>query len=426
MNPPDSSAPAPTLAARLAAARQELLDLSLRNPLLNYRPSASRGVAVVGESAAAVYELLVRRGKAMYFQGVVDAPAPPTETEPTTRLPDNTLQTTEPAARLERRLLNTYYTARTSLEEQGVNILFLALGMLTWYEADSSAEPRQAPLVLVPVVLERGTATEPFRLRYSGAEVESNSSLQARLRASFGMELPLPELDEEASLASYFAATAAAIAGLPRWHVATDDIALGFFSFGKLLLYRDLDPASWPAGHGLLEHPAMQALLGAETGFQDAPPTLADDAFLDTDSPATELHQVLDADSSQLLALLAVREGRNLIIQGPPGTGKSQTIANLLAEAIGVGKKVLFVAEKMAALEVVKRRLDALGLGAACLELHSHKTNKKVLLDELRHTLSLGRPAPATAVADQLAQLPRYRQALNDYAHAVNSPLGRS
>ena len=413
------------LAARLDAARQELLDLGLRNPLLNFRPSASRGVDVVRESAAAVYEVLVRQSKAVYFQAAPAASATPAEAEGPARLTNHQLPTDEPPARLERRLLNTYYTARTSLEEQGVNILYLALGMLTWYESDGSDEPRLAPLVLVPVLLERGTAAERFRLRYSGAEVEGNLSLQTRLQASFGVAMPLPEPDEGIAPADYYVAVRQAVASQPRWQVAADRIALGFFSFGKFRLYRDLDPAGWPAGHGLLDHPAIRALLGPGAGFTDAPPTVGDDAFLDTESPATDLHQVLDADSSQLLALLAVHEGRNLIIQGPPGTGKSQTIANLLAEAIGAGKKVLFVAEKMAALEVVKRRLDALGLGAACLELHSHKANKRALLDELRHTLRLGRPAPATAVADQLAQLPRYRQALNDYARAVNAPLGR-
>ncbi|WP_152560011.1 DUF4011 domain-containing protein, partial [Hymenobacter sp. IS2118] len=430
-----ASEESPALAARLDASRQELLDLGMRNPLLNFRLSKAQGVAVVREEAAPAYDVLVRQGKTMYFQAAPEPnqnaapetpPLPPTAAERQALLSDNKLQTAEPLAKLESRLLNTYYTARTSLEEQGVNILYLALGMLTWYEAESSDEPRQAPLVLVPVLLERGTAAERFKLRHTGAEVEGNLSLQAKLKASFGLVLPLPELDEDGQVAEYYAAVAAAIAGLPRWRVEVDSIALGFFSFGKFMLYRDLDPANWPAGHGLLAHPAIAALLGTDTGFRDAPPTVGDTAFLDTESPAAELHQVLDADSSQLLALLAVHEGRNLVIQGPPGTGKSQTIANLLAEAIGAGKKVLFVAEKMAALEVVKRRLDTLGLGAACLELHSHKANKKALHDELRHTLSLGRPADATVVADQMAQLPRYRQALNDYALAVNAPLGHS
>ncbi|TGE20639.1 DUF3320 domain-containing protein [Hymenobacter aquaticus] len=467
------------LLARLLASREELLDLGLRNPLLNFRPSPARGVGVVQEESAAVYEVLVRQGKTMYFQGLPDAstvktahsiqymagyteleaaaqgltdeektehrevfrqalaaaaaapplvPLPPDlpAAERQRLLTDNKLQTAELQGKLEVRLLNTYYAARTSLEEQGVNILYLALGQLTWFEADSSPEPRQAPLLLVPVLLERSTAAERFKLRHTGAEIEGNLSLQAKLRASFGLPLPLPEAEEELRPAEYFAAVARAVAGQPRWQVQPDSIALGFFSFGKFLLYRDLDPATWPAGADLLAHPAIAALLGPDTGFQDAPPSVGDTAFLDTESAAHALHQVLDADSSQLLALLAVQEGRNLVIQGPPGTGKSQTIANLLAEAIGAGKKVLFVAEKMAALEVVQRRLDNLGLGAACLELHSHKANKKALHDELKHTLSLGRPAAPPAVADQVAQLPRYRQALNDYALAVNAPIGHS
>ncbi|UOR04771.1 DUF3320 domain-containing protein [Hymenobacter aerilatus] len=468
----DSLVTSATLTARLEASRQELLDLGLRNPLLNFRPSSARGVTVVREQSAAIYEVLVRQGKTMYFQGApgsrkaikspdsvqlmsgfthleaaaselsateaqarrdeyykaaqepVPMPADLPEAERAALLTDNKLQTDDPADKLESRLLNTYYTARTSLEETGVNILYLALGQLTWFEAESSQETRYAPLLLLPVLLERGTAAERFRLRHTGAEIESNLSLQAKLKASFG--LSLPEWDEETGVAAYLAAVAEAIAGLPRWQVQPDSIALGFFSFGKFMLYRDLDPALWPSETPLLNHPAIAALLGTDTGFRDAAPTVGDTAFLDTESPAAELHQVLDADSSQLLALLAVQEGRNLVIQGPPGTGKSQTIANLLAEAIGAGKKVLFVAEKMAALEVVKRRLDNLGLGVACLELHSNKANKKALHDELKQTLSLGRPATAALVEDQMAQLPRYRAALNDYALAVNTPLGRS
>jgi very-short-patch-repair endonuclease len=451
-----------TLTARLDASRHELLDLGLRNPLLNFRLSKAQGVAVVREESTQVLEILVKQGKTMYFSAAPEPPKkkekiearaeevpseaasnlpslesyfsehPPlelTEAEQQVLLTDNKLQTAEPLARLETRLLNTYYTARTSLEETGVNILYLALGQLSWYEAASSPEPRKAPLVLVPVVLERGTVAERFKLTYSGAEVEGNLSLQARLKADFGIALPLPELETQ-SLADYFEAVQAAVAGRDRWSVAADAIVLGFFSFSKLMLYRDLDPATWPAGadgaSSLVGHPAIGALLGTETGFSDAAPSVGEHAFLDTESTAAELHQVLDADSSQLLALLAVQEGRNLVIQGPPGTGKSQTIANLLAEAIGAGKKVLFVAEKMAALEVVKRRLDALGLGAACLELHSNKANKKSLHEELRQTLALGRPMAAAALDEQIAQLPPLRDQLNTYTLAVNSPLGRS
>ncbi|MBT9392106.1 DUF3320 domain-containing protein [Hymenobacter sp. NST-14] len=438
------------LAARLEAARQELLDLGLRNPLLNFRPLAARGVTVVGEQAAAVLDILVRRGRPMSFAALPEAPArtgwkgdperaarraaalglelpaaPAPPPPPVVDLLDSHLQTLETAERLHRRLLNTYYAARTSLEEQGANILYLALGQLIWYETDASPEPRRAPLVLVPVELVRAGPAERFRVRHTGAEVEGNLSLQARLRADFGLPLPLP--DDDVNLPDYLAAVAAVVAGRPRWQVQPDVLELGFFSFGRFLLYRDLDPAAWPADQPLLAHPALAALLDPAAGFPVAPPTHSAADFLDDVPAAAALHQVLEADSSQLLALLAVQEGRHLVIQGPPGTGKSQTIANLLAEAIGAGRKVLFVAEKMAALEVVKRRLDALGLGVACLELHSHKANKKALLEELQTTLLLGRPAPpAAAVQDQLSQLPRHRAALNAYAHAANAPIGRS
>lgn len=461
MNPAYPDCSDEVLASRLEAARRELLDLSLRNPLLNFRPSKAQGVTVVREEAAAVYEVLVRQGKTMYFQALpeprrsaskagtgqpellsqerpvssdqptaTESASPPqaqlTTEERQLALSDNKLQTDETTLRLEARLLHTTYAARTSLEETGVNILYLALGMLTWYETETSEEARQAPLVLVPVLLERGTATERFKLRYTGAEVEANLSLQVKLQADFNLALPLPELDEEGRLEPYYATVAALIKSRARWQVTIDAIALGFFSFAKLAMYVDLDASKWPTGAGLLDHPAIKALLSSEAGFHDRAPTVDHDTFLDTDSTANELHQVLDADSSQLLALLAVQEGRNIVIQGPPGTGKSQTITNLLAEAIGAGKKVLFVAEKMAALEVVKRRLDALGLGAACLELHSHKANKKTLLEELRNTLNLGRPAAPAVLTEQMAQLPRYRAELNNYARVVNQPVGRS
>src|SRR5262249_25450357 len=148
-------------------------------------------------------------------------------------------------------------------------------------------------------------------------------------------------------------------------------VALGFFSFGKFLMYLDLDQESWPAEARPGDHPILQALLGE--GFHEPPAEVGDDEPIDPHLDPEDARQVLDADGSQVLALIDANRGRNLVIQGPPGTGKSQTIANLIAEALGRGRKVLFVAEKMAALEVVKRRLDGVGLGDACLELHSHK-----------------------------------------------------
>ncbi|HEV7331535.1 MAG TPA: DUF3320 domain-containing protein [Flavisolibacter sp.] len=417
--------------ARLEASRKELLDLGLRNPLIHYKQPKSKGVQIVQESSTHIFDLLVRQGKSMSFlerpekdaggqNQLWEEPAPDSLLQAYT---DTKLQTAETENSLQQKLLNTYYAARTSLEEQGVNTLFISLGMLAWYEADSSEEKRVAPLVMVPVTLERSSARERFRVKYSDEEIGHNLSLQAKLKAEFGIHLPdLPTVDEF-SLEDYFRDVASAIHSFKRWSVEEDRIELGFFSFGKFMIYHDLNNEVWPEDAKPATHSILQSLF--LDGFTDPQPSAGDDAFIDNDTTAHQLFQVVDADSSQLLAMLAVHEGRNMVIQGPPGTGKSQTITNIIANAIGQGKKVLFVAEKMAALEVVKRRLDNIGLGEACLELHSHKANKKELHQELKRVLELGKPS-LQKLREEVALLDKNKEELNAYCAAVNTPVGSS
>ena len=425
---------------KLEVARQELLDLGMRNPLLNYRTLKARGLEIVKERSAEVYRILVLDKKKMSFNPIdsitVDAsdreqeenievsesvgPAV-YEIEPEKFL-DSKLQTNYTEKALDGRLLSTYYYARTYIEEQGVNILYLALGMLRWYESDSSQEVRRAPLILVPVLLERVSAKERFTIQYTEDEVGTNISLGAKLKTEFGLELPNFLEDSGLTIKQYFDEVQTAIAGQRRWSVEVDYIALGFFSFGKFLMFRDLDVTIWPESSHPEQHPVLTAIL--EDGFQDPPSQIGEDDRLDDHFSLQEANHILDADSSQITAILDAMQGRNMVIQGPPGTGKSQTITNLIAEAIGTGKKVLFVSEKMAALEVVKRRLDNLGLGVACLELHSHKTNKKALLQELASTLELGKPKNRDD--GDIRSLEELRTRLNDYCNAVNEPVGET
>ncbi|GEO07439.1 hypothetical protein AAE02nite_51030 [Adhaeribacter aerolatus] len=421
------------ISAKLEAARRELLDLSLRNPLLNYRPLKSRGLEVVNEIPATVFRILVKEGKAMSFLPInaktavtLGEPALDilAEEEPTPEQSDNKLQTKETPAKLDGRLLDTYHSARMFMEEQGVSILYLALGSLTWYETENGTDGRSAPLILVPVELERTTARERFQVRYTGGEIGSNLSLIARLKADFDIILPeLPDT-EEINVGQYFDEVWRRVVGRKGWVINSKAISLGFFSFGKFMMYNDLDEINWPDTGKPQHHRILNALL-LDQGFTEPASHIPDDAHLDEYLAPATTRQVVDADSSQTLAILDVNQGRNLVIQGPPGTGKSQTITNLIAEALGQGKTVLFVAEKMAALEVVKRRLDKVGLGVACLELHSHKTNKKDLLQELNRTLELGKPKTQTLDSD-LKLLEQVRSRLNDYAEAVNTPVGVS
>jgi very-short-patch-repair endonuclease len=337
------------------------------------------------------------------------------------------LPTLLPAEQLQKRLLSMYYDARTFEEEQGVNVLYLGMGLLQWYEPDKGSRPRHAPLLLVPVELSRKTVRSGFRITALEDDIATNISLQAKLRDDFQIDLPDLRDDDDAAVSDYFRQVGQAIADQPLWQVLPDAMVLGFFSFSRFLMYRDLDPNVWPAESRLDEHELICGLL-SDGGFACQPPLCGDDDPLDPLLPPEKTLHVVDADSSQALAIEECCRGRNLVIQGPPGTGKSQTIANMIAAAVKGGKKVLFVAEKMAALEVVQRRLENIGLGQLCLELHSHKANKRAVHEQLRATLQQA-PTPAPKVTQQAPELQAARDALNGYVaalHRVQEPFSKS
>jgi very-short-patch-repair endonuclease/DNA polymerase III delta prime subunit len=428
--------------ARLEASRNDLLDTSMRNPLLNFRTLRSRGVEFTGVNLQDVLKRIVGEGKQFHFLPAEETPDSNPDDEPTgndlflnfireaylyegpqPRRSPLSLQTKHPPIELEKRLLTTYHTARSFIAEQGINALYLAFGQLHWYEDDHSQIKRRSPLVLIPVELQRGTAQERFKLGYTGEEIGDNLSLSLMLKRDFGIEMPLlPEI-EDLDLKGFFLEVQASILDKKRWKMETDALSLGFFSFSKFLMYKDLDVNSWPNSQTPVNHPVLRSLL--VEGFKEAPSPYTEGEQLDQLVSPADVRTVVDADSSQLLTILDVKAGRNLVIQGPPGTGKSQTITNIIAEALGEGKQVLFVAEKMAALQVVKERLDRMGLGHACLELHSNKSNKKAVLEELRITQALGQPVWSGA-DDDLQLLLDTRDRLNAYCEAVNTPVANS
>ncbi|MGK4339993.1 DUF3320 domain-containing protein [Ectopseudomonas oleovorans] len=454
------------ISQKLQSSRKELLDIGLRNNMLNFRKTA-KTLMVVDELSEEVFNILYRQEKAMTFAPMarkklaeLAKATKPEEAEADTasdaellheldsldwssvagegdedesgrarRHLDTRLQTAIDDERLFLQLLKIHTEAKGFIEEQGVNTLFLALGFLHWYEADSSENLRKAPLILLPVSLERSGAKDAFKLKYSGDELMANLSLVAKLKTDFGLDMAACGFDEdsfatdERSLERFYGEVADVISKQSRWKVASNEIALGFFSFGKFLMFKDLDPKSWPEEKQPDANGVMKRLLGS--GFGDRPAAYAEDVNIDSVIKPGDVRFVKDADSSQTEAILEVREGSNLVIQGPPGTGKSQTITNIIAELIGQKKTVLFVAEKMAALEVVKRRLDESHLGDAVLELHSHKATKQSVLKELGRTLDQGRPLTKVGEED-LASLKELQDALNQYCEAVSSSAGAS
>lgn len=429
------------LEKKLERARTELLDLSARNRLLNVPRSgkSARVIEIVDELTAEIYRLLVREGRVFTFlagraatttdegaqHGDADEIAElalPDDDEVddrgiARRHSDTKLQTRLTPAGLQKRLLDMYYDARTLEEEQGVNILFLALGTLKWVDPTNAANIRYAPLILIPVALERGNAGEKFKLRWRQEDSAANLSLEAYLDRVHGIKLPAFDSSEEFDPSSYIAAIAEAVESKKDWVVAADDMVLGFFSFAKFLMYRDLDPEVWPMNGRITDQGLIRSLL--TDGFEAAQDLISEEESIDPHIPAADMLHIVDSDSSQTIAVHEVRKGRDLVIQGPPGTGKSQTIANIIGSAIADGKTVLFVAEKMAALEVVKRRLDATGVGDACLELHSNKANKRLLLEELKRTWELGSPrgeGPSTLNS----RITEARDRLNGHAHRMH------
>lgn len=429
---------------RLLKERHSLLDLSTRNRLLNtpLRTRNNRAIEIVDEKAEEVFRLLTSGKSLSYLPGTQLSEEEKAELDPedsvtggipqpdedeavdergvAARHADTRLQTRLTSEGLQKRLFDIWYDAQTLEQEQGVNILYLALGLLRWFDSDNSEIQRHAPLVLLPVKLDRTSAADRFKLRWREEAPSPNLTLQAKMRAEFGLVIEDFKDEDEVDLTGYYEKVAQTVAKKARWEVLPDAMVLGFFSFSKFLMYRDLDPDNWPADTSIEKHEMISALL--RDGFPESGPLVPDNADIDDVIKPLELHHVVDADSSQTVVIAEAAGGRSLVVKGPPGTGKSQTITNVIAAAVARGKKVLFVAEKMAALDVVHRRLRQVGLGPLTLELHSNKSNKRAILEELKRTRDAQHRQPRGDIT-VIQKLGETSDSLNAFARRLHTPL---
>lgn len=412
--------------------RKRLVETGTRNRLVNVNRANTRGnvLNIVNERSDDVC-ILLSAAKSMRFAalgedsdedlGELTLAHDGERDLDESRYTDNQLDTRLGPDALQKKLLKIAREAQTAEEESGVNVLYLAMGFLTWYEDKSSSLPREAPLVLLPVELCRNARTSTYDIRARDEDVLTNLPLQQRLKDDFGIDLPELEISDGWKPSDYFALVEGVIAQRDRWKIDPDAIQLGFFSFSKLLMYRDLDIDAWE-GDSLAGHALTRGLLYER--FNAEEPLFKPDDRLDMVLPPEKLFHVVDADASQAKVIEEVRSGRNLVVQGPPGTGKSQTITNIIATAVRENKRVLFLAEKMAALSVVHERLVKVGLRDVCLELHSKGVNKKFVLGELARTLSQASAVPHMPGAP--TALTENRDRLNDLAALLHRPIGNS
>jgi very-short-patch-repair endonuclease len=382
---------------RLEVWKRNLLDLTLRNRLLNFKDSKST-IAIECPDPAALEDRLSDgdRFKLLGKATVLDGSDGRDMTLLTDRQNEDArkdfildamkrgdLHANVAEAELEGRLTDLYRASRLAFEEGGANILYLCLGFLKWTPQDG-AGPYRAPLILIPVQLERKSVRSGFRLALHEDEARFNPTLMQMLKQDF--DLAMPEFDVVLSqdtssidVAGIWKTVRQHIKSIKGWEV-TEQVTLATLSFTKYLMWKDLvDRTELLKRNSVVAHlidTPTHSYGGSGSGFIDA-------RTIDQVIDPVNLFAPLSADSSQIAAIVAAQRGADYVLFGPPGTGKSQTIANAITNCLAHGKTVLFVSQKTAALEVVRQRMQAIGLGNYCLEVHSTKAQKSSVLEQL-------------------------------------------
>ncbi|MDU4959072.1 MAG: DUF3320 domain-containing protein [Sporomusaceae bacterium] len=458
------------LRKRIDEWKQRLIDLTRKNGLINYKRTKSSTLEITLPSADQIFRTICIENNSFAFWLPPEEPEEPLSSETDASDTDRQTSTTSEdgnvmcsssdneqalaagekivegivasapgaefptelynvlvAEKLDRKTINNtlknlYRKETEEYRERGIRVLFLAFGMLVWKE-ENATESLRSPLLLFPVELKRESAHHPFELFPADEDLVINPALAVKLRREFNIELPpLTEELDEMNVEEYLASVKDLIQ--ERGWAVEPTVALRIFTFEKLGMYQDLEKNF----EIIAGHMCVNALCGGGLPQSDLA-DIRDIRNLDNVQKPETTYQILDADSSQQQAIQVVLRGQSMVLQGPPGTGKSQTIANIIAEFIARGKTVLFASEKMAALEVVAKRLREAKLGTFCLELHSRKKNKKEVVDELYSCMENRLEPQNSLKVEDYARLSAHRKRLNEYVtalHEYRSEIGRT
>ena len=384
--------------ARLEKWKKKLLDLTLRNKLLNDRAAAGIPLVARGVGEIALLENLLWEGHALALKPL-DGMRDMTPDAMRHELEQGWMRTRLESGELFKRATKAYRESINSVEETGARCLYVAIGALE-YRVEGRPAPVEAPILLVPVAMRRISRTEGFEIRASTEETVANVALIEAMRLAHGLDIGLSgilaEDDQGIDVAGLLDRVREKVRDVPG-AVVHATAKLGTYSFKKLPLFEELRDR----GRAVVAHPVVRSFLDRRATAEIAAHRMVPPRSTDTDSPFASLRLPLAADSSQISAVVSAAAGATFVLQGPPGTGKSQTITNLLAECLARGKRVLFIAEKAAALEVVSERLSRCGLGGFALDLHADHASKSEFVAQVKAALA-DLETPASPSARQL------------------------
>lgn len=435
--PQHEKQPEPTVetpATRLDRWKRKLLDLTLNNRQLNFRES-KKNLPILCPDLGSLEDALADGKTFKVFPRLGDLGESNSRNADVHRsrtgkdsldemlreeLVARRLHADVTDAEISRRLLEIYREAKLSIEENGANTLYLALGFLSWYETTTSPKRRLAPIILIPLEIERRSVQEGFSIKQGDDEPMVNVTLLAHLAADFELSIPgldpIPMDEHGIDVPLILRKFREAVVDIDRWEVL-ESAYIGHFSFTKFLMWRDLEVRA----DDLQKNAIVKHLIHTPSDEYPDDGVFPDPDRLDETHSPEGTFCPLSSDSSQLAAVHASAAGKSFVLHGPPGTGKSQTITNIIAHNLALGKTVLFVSEKRAALEVVHRRLTESGLGPFCLELHSNKSHKKGVLSQLEQALNAHVGHSAEEWLEEAQKLAATRKELNSFVSALHA-----
>ncbi|MDZ4821215.1 MAG: DUF4011 domain-containing protein [Planctomycetota bacterium] len=419
---------------RIDRWQRKLLDLSLRNRLLNFKPN-KQSVPILCPESSLLEDRLAAGKKLRLISLPQENPLGDRDAETHRQRTNQDLNVEFARGALDRdevscplsdqelsgRLTTIYRNVQNDLSEGGSNTLFLAVGFLRWKQKADDSKTYRAPLLLVPVKLIRKSALTPFQLTLHEDDVRFNATLIQLLKKDFDRDLStfesdLPRDESGVDVPLLLERMRREVRDIPGFEVI-DETALGTFSFAKYLMWKDLVDRIGK----LKQNRVVRHLIDEpDKPFESSCGPIPNPQQIDVQFEPKDIYHPLPADSSQLAAVMAASVGQDFVLVGPPGTGKSQTIANIISQCLAVGKTVLFVAEKTAALDVVYRRLKEHGLGDCCLELHSNKAERRKFLDQLDSTWQNNRRVSQNEWLSINERLKVRRDELNAYVVAIH------